>query len=228
MLDRDETNPVLGLRGIRLCLRRPDIFRPQIRGFLRAAAHAELHLMIPLVVEPDEILEVRRLLHEEAEALRGQGKTVREDVRVGVMIEVPAAAVAADLLAREADFFSIGTNDLIQYALAVDRGNESVSYLYRPTHPAVLRMLQLVVQAAAAASLPVSMCGEMAADPALTELLIGLGLRELSVQPRAIGPIRRAVRACTATDCENTVRSFLDPGRPRRQPDEPLIGEREP
>jgi phosphotransferase system enzyme I (PtsI) len=200
VLDRDEPNPVLGLRGIRFCLKRPDIFRPQLRGLLRAAAHADLRVMLPLVTSPEEIRTVRDMLAEEYEDLVRRGIDSRGDLQLGTMIEVPAAAMAADLLAAEADFFSIGTNDLIQYALAVDRSNESVSYLYQPLHPAVLRMLKFVIESAADRGVPVALCGEMAADPALTLPLVGLGLRELSVQPGAIGPVRHAIRHLDAAE----------------------------
>jgi len=214
VLDRGEANPVLGLRAIRFCLKRPDIFRPQIRGILRAAAHAPLSAMIPLVTGSQEIREVRRLFAREAEALKAAGVPARADLRLGIMIEVPAAAAAADLLARECDFFSIGTNDLIQYALAVDRGNDSVNYLYQPLHPALLRMLRFVVDSARAAGIPVALCGEMAGDPALTALLIGLGLRELSVQPRAIGRVRRAIRRLRADRGEVLARRALELSTP--------------
>jgi phosphotransferase system enzyme I (PtsI) len=190
----NEPHPVLGLRGIRLCLSRPDIFRPQLRGLLRAAAHADIRIMIPLVTARDEIRAVRRLLAEEADSLRVEGVECRAEIPVGIMVEVPAAATTADLLAREADFFSIGTNDLVQYALAADRDNESVAYLAQPLHPAVLRLVRFVVQSAAERGIPVALCGEMAADPAATALLIGLGLRELSVQPRAIPAVRSAIQ----------------------------------
>jgi phosphotransferase system enzyme I (PtsI) len=194
VLDRQESNPVLGLRAIRFCLKRPDIFRPQLRGLLRAAAESDIRVMIPLVTTVTEVREVRRLLAEEAESLAAAGVPCRSDIPVGIMIEVPAAAIAADLLARECDFFAIGTNDLIQYSLAVDRGNESVNYLYQPLHPALLRMLRFIVESANRQGIPVSLCGEMAADTALTGLLLGLGVRQFSVQPRAVAPVIRAVR----------------------------------
>jgi len=198
VLQRDESNPVLGLRGVRFCLKRPDIFRPQLRGLLRAAAHGNLQMMLPLVTTPDEIWEVRQLLAEEADRLKAEGLEARADIPLGIMIEVPAAATAADILAAEADFFSIGTNDLIQYALAADRGNESVAYLYQPLHPGLLRMLKFIIDSAAQHGIPVSLCGEMAADPAVVALLVGLGLRELSVQPRALAQVREAVRKVEA------------------------------
>jgi phosphotransferase system enzyme I (PtsI) len=199
VLGRDEPNPVLGLRAVRFCLRRPDIFRPQIRGLLRAAAVRDnIRLLLPLITVSEEIRQIRALLRQEAEALVAEGRAVRRDVPVGIMIEVPAAALAADLLARDADFLSIGTNDLAQYALAVDRSNESLSYLYQPFHPGLLRMIRAVVDAGARTATPVMICGEMAADPAAVGLLVGLGLRELSVQPRAVGAVRQAVRAIDA------------------------------
>ena len=197
VLERNESNPVLGLRAVRFCLRRPEIFRPQLRGLLRAATLHNVQVMLPLVTTLDEILEVRRILAIEADQLKAEGVPARADVPLGIMIEVPAAAVAADILAREGDFFSIGTNDLIQYLLAVDRGNESVSYLYQPMHPGVLRLIKFVVDAGARQGIPVSLCGEMAADPEFVSLLLGLGLRELSVQPRAIPGVREAICATT-------------------------------
>jgi phosphotransferase system enzyme I (PtsI) len=195
MLDHAEPNPVLGLRGLRLCLKRPELFLPQLRALLRASAHANIRLLLPLVTSVDEVREVRSILAREAKALRDQGVLCRPDVPLGAMIETPAAAMTADLLAREVDFLSIGTNDLIQYALAVDRGNPSVSGLYEPLHPAVLRMLRFVVRAAKAASVPVSLCGEMASAPDLIPTLLGLGLRELSCPPRAVPRVREAIRA---------------------------------
>jgi phosphotransferase system enzyme I (PtsI) len=209
VLGSDESNPVLGLRAIRLCLKRPDIFRPQVRGLLRAASEGNLRLMIPMVTSAEEIRLVRAMLAEEAGALEAEGTPCRADIDVGIMIEVPAAAVAADLLAEEVDFFSIGTNDLIQYSLAVDRGNESVSYLYQPLHPAVLRMLDFVVKSAVKRGIPVSLCGEMAADPTLAGLLLGMGLREFSVQPRALAPLTRAVREIDTSEEEALLAKVL-------------------
>lgn len=198
VLEQRESNPVLGLRAVRFCLRRADIFLPQIRGLLRASVHADVRVMIPLVTTIGEIRDVRALLQQEAEDLRRQGIPCRSDMPLGIMVEVPAAAAIADLLALESDFFSVGTNDLIQYALAVDRGNEQVSYLYQPLHPAVLRMLKFIVEAGASRGIPVSLCGEMAADPSLSALIVGLGFRELSVQPRALASVRDAIRSIEA------------------------------
>lgn len=194
VLDRSEAHPVLGLRAVRFCLARPDIFRPQLRGLLRAAArHPNLRGMLPLVTTVEEVREVRRLIELEAASLTSTGLAARGDLPLGIMIEVPAAALAADLLAGEADFFSIGTNDLIQYALAVARGNQSLAHLYQPRHAGVLRLIRHVVDAGRERGLPVAMCGEMAADPEQAELLLGLGLRELSVQPRAVPAVRDVI-----------------------------------
>jgi phosphotransferase system enzyme I (PtsI) len=209
VLDRKESNPVLGLRAIRLCLGRPDIFRPQLRGLLRAATQSNLQVMLPLVISAEEISEVRRLMAEEAERLKADGTPARADVPLGIMIEVPAAASAADILARHADFFSIGTNDLIQYALAVDRGNESVAHLYQPLHAGLLRMIRFIVQSADIQGIPVSLCGEMAADCDATAMLVGLGLRELSVQPRAIAAVREAVRKVDAGQAKRAAEEAL-------------------
>jgi len=210
VLASDESNPVLGLRGVRLCLKRPDIFRPQLRGLLRAATAGNLRVMLPVVVSPEEIWAVRKLMAEEAEALKAKGIAARADVPLGVMIEVPAAASAADILARESDFFSIGTNDLFQYALAVDRGNESVAHLYEPLHPGLLRMLKFIIDSADQRGIPAALCGEMAADPDTVGLLIGLGLREVSVQPRALAAVREAVRATDADQARRVAEAALD------------------
>jgi len=210
VLDRAETNPVLGLRGLRLCLTRPEIFVPQIRGLLRAAARADVRILLPFVTSADEIHEVRKIVAREAGRLQAEGTPCRPDVPIGAMIETPAAAMTADLLAKEADFVSAGTNDLVQYALAVDRGNPSVATLYDPLHPAVLRMLRFVVRAARARTRPVSICGEMAGSPAMVPALIGLGFRELSCPPRALPRVREAVRAASASAAAREVESRME------------------
>jgi phosphotransferase system enzyme I (PtsI) len=195
VLDRAEPNPVLGLRGLRLCLKRPEIFVPQLRALLRAASQADIRILLPLVTTVDEVREVRRILAREAEDLKRAGIAARADVPLGAMIETPAAAMTADILAATCDFLSIGTNDLIQYALAVDRGNPSVAALYEPMHPAVHRIIRFAVRAARAASIPIALCGEMAAVPEMVPMLLALGLRELSCPPRAVPRVREAIRA---------------------------------
>jgi phosphotransferase system enzyme I (PtsI) len=194
ILERRETNPVLGLRGIRLSLKREDLFRDQLRGIFRAAAHGKVRAMFPMVSGLDEFRRARAIVDEVRRDLLAQRVPCDPDVPLGVMIEVPAAALIADRLAGEVDFFSIGTNDLIQYALAIDRGNESVSYLYQPLHPAILRLLRGVIEAAARRGLRLSVCGEMAARPSAAVLLIGLGITELSMNPAAIPSVKQVVR----------------------------------
>ncbi|HEV8376976.1 MAG TPA: phosphoenolpyruvate--protein phosphotransferase [Candidatus Polarisedimenticolia bacterium] len=209
ILEKEEGNPVLGLRAIRFCLRRKDIFRAQIRGFLRAAAEGGLALMIPMVTGREEILQTREILESCRRELRAEGAPVPDRVTVGAMIETPAAALVADILAREVDFFSIGTNDLIQYSLAIDRGNTSVAYLYRPLHPAVLRQIQGVVDAARTAGIRVAVCGEMAADPVCAALLVGMGLRELSMRPSAIAEVKHLLRCVSLSEMRHLARQAL-------------------
>ncbi len=205
MVERSESNPVLGLRGLRLCLKRPDLFVPQLRALLRAAVDADIRILLPLVTSVHEVQEVRAILAREAAALSAARIACRKDVPLGAMIETPAAAMTADHLAAELDFLSIGTNDLIQYALAVDRGNPTVASLYEPRHPAVSRMIGFAVRAGKAAGIPVSLCGEMAASPDLVPMLLGLGLRELSCPPRAVPRVRDAIRATDLAVARQTV-----------------------
>ncbi len=198
-----EENPVLGLRGIRLTLARPDVFKTQLRGLFRASVYGDLWVMLPLVSTLDEVRRFRAFANEVCAELKAEGLPYRHDLRIGVMIEVPAAAMIADLLAREVDFFSIGTNDLIQYSLAVDRNNEHVADLYQPLHPAILRMLRFVIDSARAAKIEVSLCGEMAADERYAPLLIGLGLRRLSVAPRVVPTIKTEIRELSAAELQS-------------------------
>lgn len=193
----EEENPVLGLRGIRLTLARPDVFRTQIRALYRAAVYGDLWVMLPLVSRLEEVQSFRAFAAEVTAELEREGLPYRRDIRLGVMIEVPAAAIIADVLAREVDFFSIGTNDLIQYSLAVDRNNEHVAELYQPLHPAILRMLRFVIDSARTAGIEIGLCGEMAADPRCALLLVGMGLRRLSVSPRRIPEIKTWIRELT-------------------------------
>ena len=186
-----------GLRGVRFGLAQPRIFKTQLRALLRAAAHGPLRIMFPFVSSVQEVRDAKNLLLEAQEELTARGLTV-PDVPVGIMIEVPSAAFTASLLAKEADFFTIGTNDLIQYTLAVDRTDDRVSNRYEPLHPAVLRLLRHVRRAASREGIPLSLCGEMASDPLLLKLLIGCGLREFSMTPGAIPMARRVVKETSA------------------------------
>jgi phosphotransferase system enzyme I (PtsI) len=200
MLATQEDNPVLGLRGIRLTLARPEVFRTQIRALFRAGVYGDLWIMLPMVSTLEEVRSFRAFAAEVMAEMEAEGVAFRRDVRLGVMIEVPGAALIADVLAREVDFFSIGTNDLIQYSLAVDRNNEHVASLYQPLHPAILRMLRFVIDSARAAGIEVSLCGEMAADPGFALLLVGLGLRRLSMSPRQIPEVKTWVRETTVAE----------------------------
>ena len=205
VMETREENPVLGLRGVRLTLARPDIFKTQIRALLRAAVFGDLWVMLPLVTIVEEVRRFRRFIDEVAEELAREKLAHRVDFKLGIMIEVPSAALISDLLAREVDFFSIGTNDLIQYALAVDRNNEHVADLYRPLHPAMLRMLRMVVGNARQAGIEVSLCGEMAADGRYTPILLGCGLKRFSVAPRQVPAIKQLVRRFDVAALEEVV-----------------------
>ena len=212
MMATEEENPVLGLRGIRLTLARTEIFRSQIRALYRAGLYGDLWIMLPLVSTLEEVRQFRAFAAEVHEEMEREGVPFRKDVRLGVMIEVPAAAVIADILAREVDFFSIGTNDLIQYSMAVDRNNEHVASLYQPLHPAILRMLRFVIDSARAQGIEVSLCGEMAADPRFALLLVGLGLRRLSMSPRQIPEVKTCIREFSVTDLAELATRCMEHG----------------
>lgn len=187
------SNPALGLRAIRLCLKETDLFRVQLRALLRASAEGDVRIMLPMISNIQELRQTRHLIHELMGELKAQGLPFNPNLPVGAMIEVPAAALAAPLLARHADFFSLGTNDLIQYTLAMDRVDDEINYLYDPLHPAVLRLIKLTIDAGAGAGIPVAMCGEMASDRRYTRLLLGLGLTEFSMHPANILEVKRLV-----------------------------------
>ncbi len=201
-------NPALGLRAIRYCLRQPQLFRPQLRALLRAAPYGDLRIMFPMISGVGELRAARHALEEVRDELRAEGVEVR-DVPVGIMVELPSAAMVADRLAEESDFFSIGTNDLIQYTIGIDRQNKDVAYLYRPLHLAVLRMLKHVCDAARAAEVPVSMCGEMAGDPLNALVLLGMGVTELSMNGPSIPLVKRVIRAASASDGRALVEHLL-------------------
>lgn len=200
-----EENPFLGWRAIRVCLDTPDLFRTQLRAFLRASAHGDVRLMLPLINEIDEVRRTRALLEEEEEKLRREGVAFNPAYKVGIMIETPAAALTATELSKYADFFSIGTNDLVQYTLAVDRGNARLAPRYTPFHPAVVRMLRATAEAGRAAGIEVSVCGELAANPLGVYLLLGLGITALSVAPSSLMEIKKVIRAIPASDARETV-----------------------
>ncbi len=194
VLDIREDNPVLGLRGVRLCLKRLDMFRIQLRALLRAAVRGNLSIMFPLISSVEEVRAVKALLEEVGQELDREGLERATRVPIGVMIEVPSAALTADHIAKEVDFFSIGTNDLIQYSMAIDRANESVNYLYQPLHPGILRLVSSVIKEGHKQGIRVAMCGEMASDPLFVPLLLGLGLDEFSMNPVAIPQVKEVVR----------------------------------
>ena len=201
-----ERNPFLGQRSIRYCLANPRMFRRHLRAVLRATAEGDVRVMFPLVSATEELRAARLMLHEVMEDLAEEGVAYNAQVPVGMMVEVPSAAVMASTFAKEADFFSIGTNDLIQYVMAVDRTNERVAELYSGASPAVVRLMKDVVRAGRRAEIPVSCCGEMAGDPIYTMLLIGIGLRTLSASPSRLPYVKRVVRRVTVGQCERLSR----------------------
>jgi phosphotransferase system enzyme I (PtsI) len=210
-------NPALGLRGIRLLLRRPELLEEQFAAILRVAAHGHVRILLPMVTVPAEVAEARDHLERVSKRLRRRGVELPDKLPpLGAMIETPGAALAADAIALEADFFAIGTNDLTMYTLAVDRAEADVAHLYDPLHPAVLRLVQFATEAALRLRMPVSVCGEMAGNPKLVPLLLGLGLRALSMNASAIPRVKQAVRALSIDDCARFARLVMEQSDPSR------------
>lgn len=204
-----ETNPAMGLRAIRLCLQRQDLFRTQLRAILRAAVHGKCRVLIPMISCLTELTTTKAFLEDVKRELAAAGEVFSPDVKVGVLVEVPSAVAIADLLAKEADFLSIGTNDLIQYSFAIDRLNEHVNYLYDTLHPAVIRLIRQVTTAAQASGITVAMCGEMAGDPLNVPILIGLGLDELSMNALSIPMVKKFIRSVTVDECRELTNEAL-------------------
>lgn len=204
-----EMNPQLGMRAIRFCLKEKELFKVQLRAILRASVYGKLRIMFPMISGIEEIREAKAILAEVKKELLSEGNRLGDDIETGIMIEIPSAVVIADQLAQEVDFFSIGTNDLIQYALAIDRINEQVSYLYEPLHPAVLRLIRSVVDAGHKAGIRVAMCGEMAGVPAYTMLLVGMGIDELSMHSLAIPRVKKIIRGITMQESESLLNEAM-------------------
>jgi phosphotransferase system enzyme I (PtsI) len=207
--DPDEKNPVLGLRGIRYCLKNPDVFKTQLRAILRASAYGPVRILFPMISRQEEVLAAKKLLISAADALDKEGIGFDDDIEVGIMIEVPSAAIMADVLAKDIDFFSIGTNDLIQYSLAVDRINRQVSHLYQPLNPAIIRMIKHVTDIAKSNDIEVCICGEMASDPMNMPILLGLGINRLSMNPQSIPLIKKTIRSLNAKDTALFIKDVL-------------------
>jgi phosphoenolpyruvate-protein phosphotransferase (PTS system enzyme I) len=197
-----ERNPFLGLRSIRVSIKYPETFRTQVRAILRASSLGKVRLMLPMITAIEELRWARRIVEETKLELRREGQSYDEKIEIGIMVEVPATALLADSFAKESDFFSIGTNDLVQYTLAVDRGNELVANLFSPANPAVLALIRRTIEAANAAKVPVGMCGEMAGDPVYTPLLVGMGLTDFSVSPPSIPEIKKIIRNVKYDKCK--------------------------
>ncbi|MBU1694382.1 MAG: phosphoenolpyruvate--protein phosphotransferase [Verrucomicrobia bacterium] len=207
-----ELNPFMGWRAIRFCLAQPEIFKTQLRAILRASRHENVRIMYPMVSNVGEVLRANAFLEEAKNELRLQDAPFNEAIEVGVMIEVPSAAITADLIAPHVAFFSLGTNDLVQYTLAVDRVNERVAYLYEPTHPAIVHLIRNTIDVAHQHGIWVGICGEMAGNPVMTPLLLGLGVDELSMSPSAIPLVKEVVRSLRFTEAEELARKVLPSG----------------
>ena len=211
-----EANPFMGFRAIRMCLENPELFKNQLRAILRASAHGTVELMYPMICGTGELEQANQLLAEARAELTQRGQAFDAKLRVGTMIEIPSAAMIADLLAEKCDFFSIGTNDLIQYLLAIDRGNNHIAHLYDPAHPAVIRLLKLIVDAGHARKLKVSVCGEMAGDPVFVPLLLGLGVDVLSMTPTLLPTVKYLIRAMKMSEAKKLAKDALAQTDPKK------------
>ncbi|NLW81419.1 MAG: phosphoenolpyruvate--protein phosphotransferase [Desulfovibrionales bacterium] len=204
-----ESNPALGLRAIRYCLKHRDVFRTQLRAILRASVVGNVSIMFPMISGLQELVEVKKFYREVQREMHAEGIAFRQDMPFGIMVEVPSAVITADFLAREVDFFSIGTNDLIQYSLGIDRTNKDVSYLYQPLHPAIVRSVKWVVDSAHRAGIEVCLCGEMAADPFCIPVLMGMQVDSISLGPHAIPGIKRIVRQASMEECDALLKQVM-------------------
>lgn len=205
----EETNPAMGLRAIRFCLKNMDIFKTQLRGILRASASGKVKIMFPMISGIEELRDAKAVLDEAMAELRAEGRAFDEKIEVGAMIEIPSAAIIADLIVKEADFISIGTNDLLQYSLAIDRVNEHVAYLYEPFHPAVLRIIKTVADAASSAGVSVGVCGEMAGEPPYALIILGLGIDQLSMNAMSLLKVKRLIRSVTYAEAKKICKGIL-------------------
>lgn len=205
----------MGFRAIRFCLEHTDIFKDQLRAILRASRHGRVQVMYPMISGSEELAKANAVLEECKTELRSRGEKFDEKIEVGAMIEIPSAAVTADILANHCTFFSVGTNDLIQYLLAIDRVNDRIAHLYEPSHPAVIRTLRALIDVSHARNIPVSVCGEMAGDPVFVPLLLGLGIDALSMTPPLIPAVRYLVRAMTMADAKALAAEALTLSSPK-------------
>jgi phosphoenolpyruvate-protein phosphotransferase (PTS system enzyme I) len=208
--DFDEENPILGWRAVRFCLSRKDIFRVQLRAMLRASVYGKLQIMFPMISGIEELNNVLEVLEETKADMRRKHIPFDEEIKVGSMIEVPSAALVSDVIARKIDFLSIGTNDLIQYTIAVDRGNEKIAYLYQPYHPGVLRLIKMIIDNGHAAGIPVALCGEVASDPMAAVLLLGLGLDEFSMSPMSLLEVKKIIRSVSMSEAVGLAQRVME------------------